>query len=218
MHNEILKKYIDDPNILYIYEIGLQIYGLFPDVVDRDFILVCQNGYVPKDFNESVSNESGIYNFKIFSIEQWFNLVLNNELIAWECACLNKKFIHKEHVKLMLTTNPLQLRKIYEFNINASIEKAIRFINDKNTLSGQKLLWTIVKNVMFSNQIIENHKIINFKEPADSYRQIVNGQISDLSTIIDTFKSEMYPHLERFKKYTDEMLAKSKLKSIKQDI
>lgn len=71
---------------------------------------------------------------------------------------------------------------------------------------------------MFSNQIIENHKIINFKEPADSYRHIVNGQVSDLSTIIGTFESEIYPHLERFKKYTDEMLAKSKLKSIKQDI
>ena len=39
---------------------------------------------------------------------------MNGNMEAWECACLNKKFILKEHVKLMLVTNPLQLRKHYE--------------------------------------------------------------------------------------------------------
>ena len=43
--------------------------------------------------------------------EEWFNDVLNGSIEAWECACLNKKFIIKEHVKLLMKTDPLQLRK-----------------------------------------------------------------------------------------------------------
>ena len=36
----MLDELIKNPKILYIYEIGLQIYGLFPDTKDRDFIVI----------------------------------------------------------------------------------------------------------------------------------------------------------------------------------
>ena len=36
---------------------------------------------------------------------------MNGSIEAWECACLNKKFIIKEHVKLLMKTDPLGLRK-----------------------------------------------------------------------------------------------------------
>ena len=220
MHNEILKKYIENPKILYLYEIGLQVYGLFTDVEDRDFLIICDNDYKNDDFPSSTfieENEFGQYHFRVIPIKIWFQYVLNGDLLAWECACLNKKFIYKEHVKLLLQTNPLQLRKAYESNTPDLIQLAINNINNDCPISGQKTLWSIVKYVIFSNQIIENHKIVKFKEVVAPYQQIVNGQVSDSTSILATFEKELEPHLERFKKYTDGMLAKSKLKFINQD-
>jgi len=227
MHKEILEKYLNDPKVLYIYEIGLQIYGLFEGVEDRDFLLVCDNDYIP-DFKDAQSSEEGLfgfeeidncrYSFRIIFIKDWFNEVLNNSMLAWECACLPKKYILKEHVKLLLQTNPLALRKTYEaITINA-LPYAVRLIEDGNTLTAQKSLWYLIKYVIFSNQIIENHKIVNFKEPMSSYKSVVDGTVSEMSVILRTFNEEMLPHLERFKKYTDGMLAKSKLKIINQDV
>lgn len=51
------------------------------------------------------------YDFIFKTNEEWFDDVMNGSIEAWECACLNKKFIIKEHVKLLMKTDPLGLRK-----------------------------------------------------------------------------------------------------------
>lgn len=83
-----------------------------------------------------------------------------------------------------------------------------------NSITGQKCLWEIVKYLKFANQIIENHKIVNFKEVAEDYRQIVNGQVSDLETIMSTFNERLSKPLQLFKSYTDGVLKASKIKKI----
>lgn len=55
---------------------------------------------------------------------------------------------------------------------------------------------------------------MNFKDVADDYKIIVDGQISDCDEIIKTFKSRLQKPLALFKKYTDEMLKTSKIKKI----
>lgn len=221
-----LEKLIEDPKILYIYEVGLQIYGLFPEVNDRDFILICENGYIP-DIS-TVQNEYGKitgfeeiddckYNYTIIFIKDWFEKVLNGQLLAWECACLPKKYIHKEYVKLLLQTNPLQLRKNFDQSRKTIIPTAKLAFEEGNILTGQKLLWNIIKDVMFINQIIENHKILNFKEPQKVYREIVNGQCDDWDTTFNVFYEYLTKHRDRLKEYTDGALMMSKLKKINQD-
>lgn len=223
MHNEVLEKFIQDKGVFYIYEIGLQIYGLFPDTEDRDFIVICDNDYVPEgtliengEMWYRVTNESGYYNFEIIPLAKWFDLVLKGSIIAWECACLNKKFIHKEHVKLLMETNPLQLRKNYEASWTTLMIKGIDDIYAGNIITGQQKFWKIVKNVMFANQIIENHKIVNFKEPAEAYRYIVNGKVADNNIPETIWMQELSAPLERFKQYTDTIYRNSKLKPIVQ--
>lgn len=223
MHNEVLEKFIQDAGIFYIYEVGLQIYGLFPDTEDRDFIVICNDDYIPEGFtseNEelllTITNEFGTYNFKYYSMTEWFKLVLDSSILAWECACLNKKFIHKEHVKLLMETNPLKLRKNYESTYPTRLIVAIDQIHSGNIITGQQYFWKVVKDVMFSNQIIENHKIVNFKEPAESYRLIVNGRETDELNMMQTYMQELSAPLERFTQYTDTIYRKSKLKPIVQ--
>lgn len=207
----LLEHLIENKDILYIYEIGLQIYGLFTDSEDRDFLLVISDDYdIPKELKD---NE----HITIYRISDWFKKVLLNEMIAWECACLPKKYVIKEHVKLLLQTNPLQLRKEFDETYKYTFASAQANILKDKPITGQKGLWTIIKYLKFANQIIENHKIVNFKDVAEDYRQIVNGQISDFDAIMDTFNERLNVPLQLFKKYTDGPLKASKIKKILQN-
>lgn len=72
----LLEHLIENKDILYIYEIGLQIYGLFTDSEDRDFLLVISDDYdIPKELKD---NE----HITIYRISDWFKKVLLNEMIA----------------------------------------------------------------------------------------------------------------------------------------
>lgn len=60
-------------------------------------------------------------------MKYWFDKVLLGDIDTWECACMNKKFIIKEHVKLMMKTNSLQLRKnvdALKYTSDTAIEQA----------------------------------------------------------------------------------------------
>lgn len=70
---------------------------------------------------------------------------------------------------------------------------------------------------MFINQIIENHKILNFKEPQSAYKNIVNGQCIDWDTTFAVFYEYFTKHRDRLREYTDGILRMSKLKKINQD-
>ena len=223
MLNELIK----DPKVLYIYEIGLQIYGLFPDTKDRDFIVICENDYIPDfpnmqgsygDIIAFCDSEEGNLQFQIFSITDWFEKVLKGNILAWICACVPKKFVLKEHVKLLLETKPLQLRKDFDHCYKALIPEAEEMFNSGNTITAQKTLWTIVRDVMFINQIIENHKILNFKEPQIAYKEIVNGQCDDWDITFNVFYKYFTKHRDRLREYTDDALRMSKLKKINQDV
>ena len=154
----MLNKLIDNPKVLYIYEVGLQIYGLFPEIKDRDFVVICENNYIPEIPNTKMDDESVTlfydtekehFKFNIIFIKDWFERVLNGDLLAWECACLPKKYIHKEYVKLLLQTNPLQLRKSFDKHCKIYIPIAEKTFLEGNTLTGKKILWDLIKEVMF---------------------------------------------------------------------
>lgn len=205
-----LQQLIDDKEILYIYEIGLQIYGLFEGVDDRDFLLIVSDDFVP---SEELKDDE---HFQIIKIKDWFDSVLENSMLAWICACLPKKYVIKEHVKLLLQTNPLQLRKEFDSIIDYKLASAGAYIIKDAPLTGQKILWEIIRYLKFANQIIENHKIVNFKDVAEDYKIIVNGQISTKEEILKVFNERLVEPLKLFKKYTDGVLKASKIKKILQ--
>ena len=139
------------PVVYYLYNRGSVIYDLCNKDSDIDFLVVVDNEFIlPEEFEEYKYENKQLrkikYNIKcnncdfmLFTTDEWFNKVINGELIAWECACLPKKFIHKEHVKLMMSTNPLQLRKDYEEHLNLNFPVAVNEFME-NYHSGKKIL------------------------------------------------------------------------------
>ena len=110
---DFLEKLKQDPNCLYIYNWGPYIYGL--DKEPREYLVITKN----KPLMVACMEEGISYQF--ISINDWFEKVLRGDIRCWECACMNKKFIIKEHVKLMMSTNPLNLRKEIDVILNSDV-------------------------------------------------------------------------------------------------
>ena len=182
----------ESPDCLYIYNRDFSIYGL--ESKERYTIVVKDDWICPEDW---VGFDTNIY--EVFYLNEWFNIVLNGDLIGWECACLNKKYIIKEHVKLLMKTNPLQLKKTI---------RTQRLSNE--TYSDINILryWELIKNIKFAIQIIENHKIVNFKEAKNDYFNLLKCES------IEEIFEYINKSYQTLKNLTDGMLLQERIKEI----
>lgn len=192
MMNSFLDYLKESPDCLYIYNRDFSIYGL--ESKERYTIVVKDDWICPEDW---VGFDTDVY--EIFYLNEWFNIVLNGDLIGWECACLNKKYVIKEHVKLLMKTNPLQLKKtIRTQRLSNETYSDINILRD----------WELIKNIKFAIQIIENHKIVNFKEAKNDYFNLLKCEsIEEISEYIN----KSYQIL---KNLTDGMLLQERVKEI----
>lgn len=229
MNNAFLTYLIEHPKVYYIYNRGSIIYGLNTSESDIDFLVVMDENFeFPEEYKEYKYDNKRIRYFKynvlynncdfiFFTTNEWFEKVMKGDLIAWECACLSKKFVHKEHVKLLMSTNPLQLRKDFEEYLD--LYYLVAQDNFKNEIysAWKKGLWDLVRRVKFINQIIENHKIINFKEANSDYMLLVENNIVDESVLLKMWLDIISKEIGLLNKTTDGMLLKEKQKKIIQN-
>lgn len=164
---------MEDPKVYYVYQRGSSIYGLNTKDSDIDYLVIIDSEYnLPEEF-KSCEFDSGYKNdrkdikfdncdFMFIYIQNWFKMVLDNKIPAWECACLNKKHIKKEYVKLILKTDIVKLIK----------DLMIRRLALGNHVIDHKFIWYFVKDVLFTQQIIDFHKITDFKEANKYYNDI----------------------------------------------
>lgn len=167
--NKYLEHLIEDPLVYYVYQRGSSIYGLNTEESDIDYLVVIDSKYIlPEEFIEC-EFDSGYLNarrnikyencdFMFINIQDWFNSVINNNIQAWECACLNKKFIKKEYVKLILKTDPILLIKNI-FKRSTILDNSLDY----------KHLWYFGKDILFTQQILDFHKIVDFQEANTLY-------------------------------------------------
>ena len=181
----------ESPDCLYIYNRDFSIYGL--PSKERYTIVVKDNWICPEEYLDTQEDDS----YEIYYLQEWFDLVLKGKLIGWECACLNKKYIIKEYVKLMMTTNPIQLRK----DIDSEY-----LISSLSLVVGINLFYNLIRSIRFSIQIIENHKIVNYKDGLEYYEELLNAEsINDCWEIVNKSYDEL-------KSLTDGMLKQELLK------
>ena len=176
-----LEQLKQDPNCLYLYNWGPFIYGLKKDC-DEYLAVVSDTWSIPEDWVGEITKadkygymlkEDNI-TYSIFQISYWFDLVLRGNLMCWECACMNKKFVLKEHVKLLMHTDPIQLRTL----IDSQRERLfLRLETGKVRIYD---FWVWIKNCKFVNQILVNHKIVNFKEANPEYKQLMERSNPDI--------------------------------------
>ena len=204
MHKTTLNKLIEHPEVYYIYDLRGAAFGV-DDL--GEYIIVTKDGLVIKD----ELDDSETVNVSIYSSSEWFKLVVNGEILPWICACIDKKYILKEHVKLLMTTNPLQLRKCFEAT-------RVQILSNLGEIESSKRfnLWKIILFARFCNQIIENHKIVNFKNSANDYQGL--KKYTDDNELLNTFNALITPEINLLYKSTDGLLKREKIAKIQQKI
>ena len=204
MHKTTLNKLIEHPEVYYIYDLRGAAFGV-DDL--GEYIIVTKDGLVIKD----ELDDSEIVKVSIYSSSEWFKLVINDEILPWICACIDKKYILKEHVKLLMTTNSLQLRKCFEAT-------RVQILSNLGETESSKRfnLWKIILFARFCNQIIENHKIVNFKNSANDYQEL--RKYTDDNELLNAFNTLITPEINLLYKSTDGLLKREKIAKIQQKI
>ena len=204
MHKTTLNKLIEHPEVYYIYDLRGAAFGV-DDL--GEYIIVTKDGLVIKDELDN----SEIVNVSIYSSSEWFKLVINGEILPWICACIDKKYILKEYVKLLMTTNPLQLRKCFEAT-------RVQILSNLGETESSKRfnLWKIVLFARFCNQIIENHKIVNFRNSVNDYLEF--KKCDSNTELFNTYNKLLTPELYLLHKSTYGLLNREKLLKLQQKI
>ena len=204
MHKTTLNKLIEHPEVYYIYDLRGAAFGV-DDL--GEYIIVTKDGLVIKD----ELDDSEIVNVSIYSSSEWFKLVINGEILPWICACIDKKYILKEYVKLLMTTNPLQLRKCFEAT-------RVQILSNLGETESSKRfnLWKIVLFARFCNQIIENHKIVNFRNSVNDYLEF--KKCDSNTELFNTYNKLLTPELYLLHKSTDGLLNREKLLKLQQKL
>jgi hypothetical protein len=199
---EILKK---DPLVYYIYQMDLSIYGIQSE--QQKYLVVVDSKYqIPKELRENAE-------FVFFNTEEWFVKVLNCEILAWQCSCLNRKFIIKEHVKLVLSTDALKLRQNFKAMMDPYFLVAMSKISNGDFVEGKLKLLDILKEAEFSNQILDFHKIINYGIIKSYYDQLMETE-NDEEKIIAKFMELQAGTVSLLIRRTDSLIQNNKLKKI----
>lgn len=189
-----LKDIIEDPKIYYIYEIDNNVFGI--EEKEVKLLIIVDKKY--KINSSKFPDSTFIY------IDDWFKQIEDCKILPWICACLNKKYIIKEYIKLLMATDLYQLRK----NIDNEY-KLLHKSNSEDINVLKKTYWTYIRNIILTNQIIENHKIVNYVDIRKSYKNIVdNVNIKNIDDL-QLFWIEYYiPEYNILKKHTDGALLK----------
>lgn len=201
MHKTTLNKLIEHPEVYYIYDLRGAVFG-----VDNlgEYIVVVKDGLIIED----ELDDSEIVKVSIYSSSEWFKLVINGEILPWICACIDKKYILKEYIKLLMTINPLQLRKCFDTTKNQILS------NIEEIELKQFNLWKIILFARFCNQIIENHKIVNFRNSVNDYREL--RKYNNFDDLLNIFNTLITPELNLLYKSTDELLKQEKIAKLQQ--
>lgn len=177
MNNEFLEYITNNEDILYAYCLPPELYNLQSGLTK--YVLITKEAYeIPHKYKD-------LYIIH-FPIQLYFKYITNCDITAWVLACLNKKYILKEHVKIPISCNLSKLRK----NIDTEVECFKALLDDNATIDDYKAVYTkLYKYIVFANQIVDNHKIINYKILGSGLTKIQNTD-DILNTVTMVFMPE----------------------------
>ena len=105
-----------------------------------------------------------------------------------------------------MKTDLLQLRNC--------VEEALSRANEPGNISPKSWFLKVIKYCIFANQIIENHKIVNFRNSANDYQEL--KKYNNFDDLLNVFNALIIPELNLLYKSTDELLKQEKIAKLQQ--
>lgn len=177
MSNEFLDYIKESEDILYAYCLPPELYN--QHFGKTKYILITKWAYkVPDKYSD-------LY-IVHFPIQLYFKYITNCDITAWILVCLNRKYVIKEHVKIILNYDLLKLRK----SIDKEMTFFKTFLDNNADIEDYKTVYLkLYKYITLANQVIENHKITNYRILGSGLNKI-NSTEDILSTIGEVFMPE----------------------------
>lgn len=205
MTNDFIKYIQEDEDILYGYFLPPDLFGI--DFGSTKYVLITKWAYkVPEKYKD--------IHIIHFPIQLYFKYVTNNDLTAWILTCLDKKYVIKEHVKLIMSFDVLKIRKNIDNDYKFFNDLMFRDFDVSDINEIKAIYMKLYKYLVFANQIVDNHKIINYHIVGSGLKiinEIKTGTINECYEM--TIKLEMQKLIAK----TEELRRKELIKKLKNE-
>lgn len=140
--NKYLNHLKNNELVYFIYQTDYSIYNI-PTNNQKYLVVVNSNYLIPKEFKSSKINDSSRKKFTykvryegsefvLWSTKEWFDKILSCDIEPWECACLSRKYVIKEFVKVLMTVDLPKIKKNINYYLNSCINTVeYRFQKEK---------------------------------------------------------------------------------------
>lgn len=193
--DKFIEQLKEDPLVYYIYQTDLSIYGI-PD--EDKYTIITDDNYIP--------NNNDLEHFTFYKISTWWEMMNENTLLTWTCSCMDKKHIIKQYVKLIIPIDILKLRKNILDQLKYSDYQSYPDLDDCLT----EMIIDIV-SLNLTNQIIENHKIVNLQSPSKEFKLLQNCK--NYYSCLNKYKEIINKGLEVLHKNTDDLYKQELIKN-----
>lgn len=205
MTNDFIKYIQEDEDILYGYFLPPELFGI--DFGVTKYVLITKWAYKIPDKYKDIP-------IVHFPIQLYFKYITNNDLTAWILSCLDKKYIIKEHVKLLVNFDVLKIRKNIDDDYKFFNDLMYRDFDVSNINEIKAIFMKLYKYLVYANQVIDNHKVINYRIVGSGLKTINSIKTG---TINDCYCMTIKPEMQKLITKTEELRRKELIKKLKNE-
>ncbi len=180
-------------DVVAAYHYGSKVYGVSSPVSDTDIILVT------KDLPPSESVKLNNTDYNAYWLNQFQDLIKDHEISMLECL-----FLPFQHIlipyEFEFTLSLSELRKSISHKASNSWVKAKKKLADGEFYIGKKSLWHSLRILMFSIQIAEHKRIVNYSEANPLWEEIVFSPNNDWEYFKEKYQGLYNSTSTKFKK------------------
>lgn len=199
-----MEQYINDPNILNIYQFGSYLYGTNNEYSDKDYIIVAHEFFDSRDIN-----------IHVYTIDGFQKSLNNCEIQMLECINAPAEFVLKKTIDFTVNIELSLLRKsISTISSNSFVKAKKKLIvsGDYDLRAGIKSIYHSLRILSYGIQLAEKGRIYNFKDHNYVYFDIVKMSESyqrlELWEMIDKKYRKVYQQLGTdFRKFAPKSLS-----------
>ena len=165
-------KYLNDENIIAIYNYGSVVYGTNSERSDKDIIVVIND---EQKSENSIKELSKNYDVSIYTKEVFERLIKEHEISILECLFLEDKHIIKYNQWKFDLDLPTLRNSISQKSSNSWVKAKKKFIVEKDYAPyiGQKSAWHAIRMLDFGSQIAKNGRIVDYSSKNDILKEIL---------------------------------------------
>lgn len=180
-------KYLQDDNIIAIYQYGSYVYGTNSEKSDKDIIVVMKEIENSQEVIQELTKE---YDVNIYSMKDFERMINEHEISALECLFLKDNFILKYHQWEFNLDLPKLRNSVSQKSSNSWVKAKKKFIVEKDYAPyiGQKSAWHAIRMLDFGTQIAQHGSIIDYSTKNNLLKEII--QCSTWEEIDQKFRKE----------------------------